>query len=566
MQLVIVSCEKLQLYDVYPNETWDKVTDEYREALLNERYRFSSALDEMIGKGTVISFKTDALNKSGQINDDVCLLELPEKMGSEYMIKSAAEIEADLDRSQMDMPDRIKYIYHSSDVNQILQQHIEIDHSTIQTKDEDQTITEDKEHSLNDSIEILLPVDADSVETKEDETTKQNEEESEKRKGMQILFGTDVSNGNSLYWYPNDTNRVFHTNTGIIGTMGTGKTQFTKSLITQLHRDQIHNYDGYPLGILIFDYKGDYNEGKEDFVSATDAKVIKPFHLPFNPLSLTRSSIFKPLLPIHTANSFKDTLSKVYGLGAKQQNTLFSCLTQAYAARGIVPNDPSTWDRTPPTFEMVYNIYTENEDIKKNDSLAAAMEKLQQFQIFESDPDKTVSLFDLLNGVVVIDLSGYDSDIQSLIVAITLDLFYSQMQAAGSSKMDHRYRQLTKMILVDEADNFMSEGFPALKKILKEGREFGVGVILSTQFLKHFGTSDDDYAKYILTWVVHNVADLKQSDIEFVFKTGTKSDETQRLFDDIKKLERHHSIVKIGTSKLCYIKDKAFWELYQELE
>lgn len=131
------------------------------------------------------------------------------------------------------------------------------------------------------------------------------------------------------------------------------------------------------------------------------------------------------------------------------------------------------------------------------------------FQVFEANPSKTKSLFELLNGVVVIDLSGYDPDIQSLIIAITLDLFYAQMQAAGSSKMDGNYRQLTKMILVDEADNFMSEGFAALKKILKEGREFGVGTILSTQFLKHFGSGEDDYAKYILTWVVHNVSDLK---------------------------------------------------------
>ena len=163
-----------------------------------------------------------------------------------------------------------------------------------------------------------------------------------------------------------------------------------------------------------------------------------------------------------------------------------------------MPGDPSTWDNTPPTFDMVYNIYANDEEIKKTDSLAAAMDKLYQFQVFEGDPAKTVSLFDLLKGVVVIDLSGYDSDIQSLIVAITLDLFYSQMQAAGSSKMDQQYRQLTKLILVDEADNFMSEGFPALKKILKEGREFGVGTILSTQFLKHFGSGEDDYSKYIL--------------------------------------------------------------------
>ena len=73
----------------------------------------------------------------------------------------------------------------------------------------------------------------------------------------------------------------------------------------------------------------------------------------------------------------------------------------------------------PPTFDMVYNIYSNDDDIKKTDSLAAAMDKLYQFQVFEGDPSRTVSLFDLLNSVVVIDLSGYDADIQSLIVAIT---------------------------------------------------------------------------------------------------------------------------------------------------
>lgn len=173
-------------------------------------------------------------------------------------------------------------------------------------------------------------------------------------------------------------------------------------------------------------------------------------------------------------------------------------------------------------------------------------------------------MFEILSGVVVIDLSGYDADIQSLIVAITLDLFYSQMQAAGSSKMEGNYRQLTKMILVDEADNFMREGFPSLKKILKEGREFGVGTILSTQFLKHFGSGEDDYSKYILTWVVHNVSDLKNSDVDFVFKTEAKSQENQVLFNAIKSLEKHHSIVKMGNGKPVYVKDKAFWELYKE--
>ena len=330
--------------------------------------------------------------------------------------------------------------------------------------------------------------------------------------------------------------------------------------------NQKDNVDEKELGILIFDYKGDYNESKQDFVKATKATIYKPYHLPFNPLALTRSAVFKPLLPIHTANAFKDTISKVYNLGPKQEATLMTCIKDAYTAAGIIPNDEKTWNKEAPTFDQVYQRYVNDEEIKKGDSLAAALEKLNMFQIFESNPSETKSLFELLNGVVVIDLSGYDNDIQSLIVAITLDLFYSQMQAAGSSKMDGQYRQLTKIILVDEADNFMSEGFPALKRILKEGREFGVGTILSTQFLKHFGSGEDDYSKYIHTWIVHNVSDLKNSDVDFVFNTEAKSNESITLYNRIKGLMKHHSIIKIGRNKPVYLHDKAFWELYGEIK
>ena len=562
MQLVIVCCEKMKLYNVYPDEQWDRLLEDYREALMNEQYSFSTAMDTLLGKGTVISFKSGVLNESGLLTNDVCLLEFPEKMGSQYMIKSAHEIEQELDNSGSELPGRLKTIYIQSENSpKVIETAVVVDQQEAVIPDISAVPASQEVSSKSDAEEIMQDPVPEDV-----KTTDLPAEALDNRKGMEILFGTDSTTGNELFWLPNDTNQVFHTNTGIIGTMGTGKTQFTKSIITQLYRDQAHNFDGTPLGILIFDYKGDYNESKEDFIDATNAKVYKPYHLPFNPLALTKSKVFKPLLPIHTANAFKDTLTKVYGLGAKQQNTLFSCITKAYAAKGISPGDPSTWDNDAPTFDMVYSIYANDDDIKKNDSLAAAMDKLYQFQVFEGDPSQTQSLFDTLNGVVVVDLSGYDADIQSLIVAITLDLFYVQMQAAGSSKMDQQYRQLTKLILVDEADNFMSEGFPSLKKILKEGREFGVGTILSTQFLKHFCSTDDDYAKYILTWVVHNVADLKTSDVEFVFKTESKSSETQNLFNDIKALQKHHSIVKIGTSRPRYIEDKAFWELYKEIK
>ncbi|MCD8191041.1 MAG: DUF87 domain-containing protein [Clostridiales bacterium] len=306
-------------------------------------------------------------------------------------------------------------------------------------------------------------------------------------RSMEILFGHRLEDGEPVIWRPNDTEQVFHTNMGIIGTMGTGKTQFTKSLIAQLYRQQGNNYDGQPLGMLIFDYKGDYNQSQTDFCKAVPARVLKPYLLPYNPLALNRTRKFKPLLPLHTASVFKDTVSKIYGLGPKQQQTLLNCLIKAYQEQGIDPENEATWDRKAPTFAQACKIFDRETEGRTPDSLTSAMRRINDFRIFERDPAKARSLADVLQGgIVVVDLSGYDEDFQSLVVAITLDLFYAQMQACGSSKTDGRYRQLRSLILVDEADNFMSQDFPSLRKIMKEGREFGVGVILSTQSLSRF--------------------------------------------------------------------------------
>ena len=384
-------------------------------------------------------------------------------------------------------------------------------------------------------------------------------------RGMDILLGHLPEQDNAPFiWNPNDTTKVFHTNTGIIGTMGTGKTQFTKSLITQLYRNQKDNFHGTPLGILIFDYKGDYNTSKRDFVEATNARVLSVVKLPFNPLALVQGRNFKPLLPVHTANAFTDTIAKAYRLGIKQRNILYSCIEQAYKNAGIIAANPETWNKLAPTFEMVFDIYDKDDTIPKNDSLEAAMQDMHRFCVLESNPYHTVSLFDLLKGVVVIDLSGYDEKIQSLIVGITLDQFYAQMHSRGSSSTDGALRELTRFILVDEADNFMRKDFPALKKIMKEGREFGVGTILSTQCLDHFTTGEDDYSRYILSWVVHNVSDLKRSDVEYIFRTNSNSADTEALYKAIKHNDRFHSIVKIGNDTPVHIRDKAFFELLQD--
>jgi DNA phosphorothioation-dependent restriction protein DptH len=373
---------------------------------------------------------------------------------------------------------------------------------------------------------------------------------------LRVLVGHSATAQQALYWEPTNTARFMNSNSGIIGTMGTGKTQFTKSVVTQLVRNQSQNVNAAPIGMLIFDYKSDYVD--DAFIAATNANKYQLSKLPYNPLSLFGDT---PMLPLHTAAGFAETMARAYGLGAKQQLKLENLIIECYASAGIHPEDRSSWSNAAPTIEDVWQLFLSQEKVEE-DSLYAALSKLARFKIFEPDASKTGSLYDLISGVTVVELAGYPSEIQNLVVALTLDLFYAQMQKRGKPQVVGDFRQITKMILVDEADNFMSQNFPALRRILKEGREYGVGVILSTQDITHFKTAENDYSSYILSWVVHRVSQIKNADVKAIFNKDDKADQEQ-LMEAIRKLDKHYSLYIDGEKRIQKMRDSTFWEITQ---
>ncbi|NJA02006.1 hypothetical protein GSQ28_09005, partial [Clostridioides difficile] len=90
---------------------------------------------------------------------------------------------------------------------------------------------------------------------------------------------------------------------------------------------------------------------------------------------------------------------------------------------------------------------------------------------------------------------------------------------------------------------------------------FGVGTILSTQLLSHFSTSENEYQNYISTWIIHNVSDINNKDIRYIFNSKNKSEE-DNIYNKIKNLAKHESLVKMPSENSpIYIRDKAFWEL-----
>lgn len=536
INLVLNSAQKLALYDIWPNysEKWVSLNS-LRGRLLNDNFEIGS-LEEYIKQAAIISFKTSASfgKRKIQATDQYLLIELFDTDGMNDLVKSIDELK---DRYLSDTAIGItradllesKYIITTDNSKQ---QRVE------------QTIDE----AATEKLKLNIEKKAEQISTTE---------KVENMLPLKITFGNHANSGQSIDWFPTSTDKVMHTNTGIIGTMGTGKTQFTKSLITQLVRNQNNNVGGKPIGILIFDYKGDYI--KDDFVEATNAKIYELENLPYNPLALSLGKNPKRRLPVHTASTFIETLSKAYNLGHVQSLELKEIVNEAYINNGILKDDPTTWTKPSPTLDDVFDLYLSNDKVKK-DSLYAAIDKLYDFGIFEPDTSKTIPLYDLINGVTIINLNGYSNEIQTLVVAITLDLFYAQMQIHGHSKIDGNLRQITKMILVDEADNFLSKNFESLRKILKEGREYGVGTILSTQFLNHFSTDDNEYSHYILTWIIHRVNEIKEKELASLFDIPNKKDRDD-LIGEIKGLEKHYSIVNLAGSAPIKIKDLAFWEL-----
>lgn len=326
--------------------------------------------------------------------------------------------------------------------------------------------------------------------------------------------------------------RLNNLNIGVVGDLGTGKTQLLKSLIYQIVEDAKRNR-GIKPRLLIFDYKRDYSS--PDFVEATGAKVVRPSKLPLNLFDTT--AIGDSLNPwFDRFRFFSDILDKIYsGIGEVQRGRLKLAVKNAYAnvAGGASPT--------------IYNVHAEYREIvgDKPDSPMSIIDDLVDMGIFEQDVSKTINFDSFLDGVVVISLDalGQDDRSKNLLVAIMLNMFYENMLRTVKRPFegtDPQLRVVDSYLLVDEADNIMRYDFDVLRNLLLQGREFGTGVILASQYLRHFKTSAMDYRDPLLTWFIHKVPNVTANELSAL---GFTADLLQ-LSERVKTLPNHHCLYK----------------------
>ncbi|GGH10815.1 hypothetical protein GCM10011577_39750 [Pseudarthrobacter polychromogenes] len=340
-------------------------------------------------------------------------------------------------------------------------------------------------------------------------------------------------------------------NVGIVGDLGTGKTELVKALIAQIREQAFEKQRSESTSMLIFDYKGDFQ--KEEFVNRVSGVVLEPHQIPVN--------IFMPVtgehskLPYQQAAAFVDVLRKIYrGVGPVQASLLNEAVRELYEQN----------DNRPPTLAEVRAVYLEKSG--NPDSVSSILDSFVLSQIFSADRENLKPFGELLEGkvlIVALNRLGQDQSAKNALVALFLNLYYDNMLRTPKPPFQgdppHQLRYLKSFLLVDEAVNIMRYDFQVLMDLMLQGRQFGYGVMLASQYLSHFKEGRENYGQPLRTWFIHKVPSVTGRELASLGLPDLSPDVPRRIAD----LRQHEVFYKsLGCDEGRFIRVVPYYERY----
>ncbi len=257
----------------------------------------------------------------------------------------------------------------------------------------------------------------------------------------------------------------------ILGIPGQGKSWTVIRMLSELGRQHVPS--------LVLDFHGQFAEPHGAFVQAIRPTVLDAAKgLPFSPFECTRNGIAGDW----KANTYAiaEIFAYVAGLGDMQRDIVYTAVRDAYKAHGfsddLVDNDAA--DLEYPTLTEVLKRIEQNEQVRHASNVAARCRPLLEMDLFQPT-EHAPDLLSLVRNGLVIDLHNlYAETLHLAAGAFVLRKLYKDMFQWGYAD------RLRLAIVLDEAHRLAKD--VTLPKIMKEGRKFGIAVIVASQGVGDF--------------------------------------------------------------------------------
>lgn len=255
----------------------------------------------------------------------------------------------------------------------------------------------------------------------------------------------------------------------ITGIPGQGKSHAVLRLLLELSRQDVP--------AVTFDFHGQLGAPDSVYVQRSRVPVVDAVAgLPFSPFECSSDSSATGWNA--TAYAVAEIFDYVCGLGHVQRDTLFTCIRDAYRAHGFGTESGET-PQDYPSLESVRRRIERAEEQKRTQNLIARCRPLLEMDIFRPPVGELNDAIDVIRRGLVVDLHRLASE--------TLQL------AAGAFLLRKIYRDMFSWdqasrpqlaVVLDEAHRLARD--VTIPKIMKEGRKFGVVVILASQGVADF--------------------------------------------------------------------------------
>jgi hypothetical protein len=251
----------------------------------------------------------------------------------------------------------------------------------------------------------------------------------------------------------------------ISGETGSGKTQATKGLL----------HDLLPQGLpaLILDFKDDYSQPDYAVAEGFTVHDASFTGLPFNPMVPRLDPHSGRVNPVAHIHELVNMLQRIYGLGDQQAYAVREAMKETYISAGVAerPFVPGPEQRYP-AFDSIRDALVR----EKATAVLGRLSPIFDLGLFSDDPG-AVTLDTLLSSPTVIRLSQLPGDtVKNAVAEFFLMALYGYL-----IRREHPHR-LQQVLVLDEAWRLVNS--PFLVPLMREGRAFGLGVIVATQFPK----------------------------------------------------------------------------------